>query len=359
MEDLGLKQNLNTSFWKNKKVLVTGHSGFKGSWLTLWLSKLEAKVVGVSLEPESNPNLFDIFEINNLCESKFCDIRNYQKFSSIVNKFKPSVIFHLAAQPIVSRSYVEPLNTFETNVIGTANICNIIKKSDFVECAVFITSDKVYKQSGDSFFKENDPLGGYDPYSASKAASEIICESYYQSFFKSKEISFATARAGNIIGGGDWSINRLVPDIIRAWHSGKSLEIRNPEFIRPWQHVIEATYSYLTLAQKIYHNKQLSGSYNFGPKEGITVKELIEFSNYSLEGLNYEISTKKQGFHEASLLTLNCEKSKNLLGIENKFSLSDTVRKTINWYKNYYENWDMKSTSIKEISAYMKLQNEI
>ena len=260
-------KNPNPSFWQNKRVLVTGQSGFKGSWMVIWLQQMGAKVCGVSLPPQTAPNLFTLASIEALCEeSHFCDIRDAKHLENTMAAFQPDIVFHLAAQALVRASYADPLDTFATNVMGTAHLLEAIRLISDVKVALMITTDKVYKNREWIWpYREEDPLGGHDPYSAGKAASEMVIESYYQSFLKHQDKAIASVRAGNVIGGGDWSADRLIPDAIRAWQNKQVLNIRNPEAIRPWQHVLEPLSGYLLLAEKLWQNPEKTGAYNFGP----------------------------------------------------------------------------------------------
>ena len=277
-------------FFKNKKVLITGHTGFKGSWLSKILLNWGADISGIALKPDTDPNLFNILEIKKNINNYFCDIRNFKSLEKIVEKEKPEIVFHLAAQPLVRSSYDDPLYTFETNILGVVNILQIIKKINRIKAAVIITTDKVYENKKNKLsYKEDDRLGGYDPYSSSKAASELVINSYIRSFFNPKDYNkkhktlIASARSGNVIGGGDWQKDRIIPDIVKSIYEKKEkLIIRNPDSIRPWQYVLEDLEGYLLLAKKLYQGKkEFSGAWNFGPdskEKCLTVKELIEKS---------------------------------------------------------------------------------
>ncbi len=258
----------DASFWRGRRVLLTGHSGFKGSWLTLWLHRLGAVVTGVSLPPETAPNIFTDADIGALCDSHFCDIRAAAPLAELVRAARPEVVLHLAAQPLVRASYREPRETFATNVMGTVNVLDALRGLDGVRVAVMVTTDKVYRsQEAPRPYREDDALGGHDPYSASKAASEMAIASYRDAFLSAQGVAVASARAGNVIGGGDWSEDRIIPDAVRAWQAGQTLEVRRPQAIRPWQHVLEPLAGYLTLAQALWQRPALADSYNFGPEE--------------------------------------------------------------------------------------------
>jgi len=325
-------------FWRNKKVLVTGHSGFKGGWLTIWLDKLEAIVSGISLEAQTRPNLFTEANISEICESKFVDITNLEVLKNEIHNIQPEIIIHMAAQSLVRKSYEEPINTFNVNVLGSLNILEAVRECSSVKTVVMVTTDKVYQNNEDGrSYKEDDPLGGHDPYSASKAASEIVIESYRKSFFSKENISISSARAGNVIGGGDWSDDRLIPDAVKSWKANKTLEIRSPHSVRPWQHVLEPLNGYLILAEDTFYNSKLAGAYNFGPSKNdeTTVKDLIEQAQVAYEKGEIEYLESKSPLHEANLLSLNAEKATSNLNFYPRWRLEETIHKTISWYKNF------------------------
>ena len=252
MENLELNGAARASFWCGRRVVVTGHTGFKGSWLTLWLRRLGALVTGVSLPPMTTPSLFAAARIDTLCKSRFLDIRDSSGLADLIRAAQPEVVFHMAAQPLVRASYRDPLTTFETNVMGTVHLLEAVRRLGVTRVAVMVTTDKVYRDAESPVpHSEDDPLGGHDPYSASKAASEMIIESYRQSYLSAQAVAVASARAGNVIGGGDWSQDRLIPDAVRAWQGGKPLTVRRPAAVRPWQHVLGPIFGYLILAQRL------------------------------------------------------------------------------------------------------------
>lgn len=349
-------------FFKNKKILITGHTGFKGAWLSKILLNWESRVAGIALKPATNPNLFDSLEIKNKIDNYFIDIRNFRKVKEIIIKEKPEIVFHLAAQPLVRDSYDDPLYTLETNIMGTANILQAIKETNTVRAAVIITTDKVYenKESGRPF-KENDKLGGYDPYSASKAAAEITIDSYIKSFFnpvdynKKHRTLIASARAGNVIGGGDWGNDRLVPDLIKGVLKNKKVIIRNPDAIRPWQYVLEPLYGYLLLAKKLYEGKkEFSGAWNFGPnsRNFLTVKEFIELALKILNKGDYIIKKDLSNKHEAELLKLNCNKAKKNLGWQQILDINKTLKLTFEWYRSFYNKEDIINITDQQIKLF-------
>jgi len=346
-----------------KKILVTGHTGFKGSWLTLWLTKLGAKVVGYSLEPPTKPSLFEILNLKEKIIHIIGDIRDEEKLKNIFKKYKPEIVFHLAAQPLVRVSYKEPKLTYETNVIGTLNLLEAVREIQSVRVVIVVTSDKCYENKEWFYgYREIDPLGGYDPYSASKACVEILVSSYRNSFFnpesygKTHQTSVATVRAGNVIGGRDWQVDRLIPDCVKALSKGKPIKIRNPNAIRPWQHVLEPLSGYLILAQKMWKEPtKYCEAWNFGPyeKDIATVKEIVE-KVINLWGKGkYEVESDTQ-FHETGLLRLDISKAMIKLGWYPKWNLDIALEKTIKWYKMFYRGKeDMLRYSLQEIKSYI------
>lgn len=346
---------LSTVFWHGKRVLVTGHTGFKGSWLTLWLQRLGAQVYGIALQPETKPNLFELARADRDVESHFCDIRDAERLAVLVRACRPELVLHLAAQPLVSSSYTDPLGTLSSNIMGTAHVLDVLRCLDSVRVAVMVTTDKVYRNLEHFYpYREEDVLGGHDPYSASKAASEIVIASYRDAFLQDQGIAVATARAGNVIGGGDWSENRLIPDALRAWQANEILEIRRPRAIRPWQHVLEPLHGYLRLAEKLWHHPELAGAYNFGPHthEAATVREVVELARqaYGRGELRYNDDTV--GPHEAGWLALETAKARVILGVQSKWGLARTVTRTISWYQAQHAGADARELCLAEIAHY-------
>ncbi|MDY6793320.1 MAG: CDP-glucose 4,6-dehydratase [Thermodesulfobacteriota bacterium] len=332
--------------YKDKKVLITGNTGFKGSWLALWLLNLGARVVGYSLYLPTDPNHHEILNLDFETISE--DVRDLKKLRKAIESFQPDIVFHMAAQSLVRKSYQNPVETFETNVIGTVKVFEACRKSDHVRAVINITSDKCYEnQEWIWGYRENDPMGGYDPYSASKGCAELVTASYRKSYFpleeyqKSHQILVASTRAGNVIGGGDWGDNRLVPDIIRAASQNKKVHIRNPHSTRPWQHVLEPLSGYLLLGQKLLEGeKEFSGAWNFGPSdEGhINVLSVIRELQKHWSKINYMIKADEKSPHEANLLKLDCSKAYTKLKWKPVWDNPTTIAKTAQWYKTYYES---------------------
>ncbi len=357
-------ENLS-KFYKGKKILITGHTGFKGSWLSQILVLWGAEVVGISLKPNTNPNLFNLLDLkNSIKKNYFADIRNFKKIEEIFRKEKPEIVFHLAAQPIVRDSYDNPLYTFQTNVLGTANVLESIRNNKGVRVGVMITTDKVYHNSGSSsHFVENDKLGGSDPYSGSKASAEMVIVSYIKSFFsplkygKQHRTLISSARAGNVIGGGDWAKDRIIPDLVRAAMRDKNdLIVRNLESVRPWQFVLEPLLGYLILAKNLYKGKtNIASAYNFGPSSAnfLTVKELLNES-FAVTGFGSYVVKKDDTKHEDVRLTLNSNLAKDHFGWGAVIPVKETIIQTINWYKNYYSGGDVVEFTNKQINNFFK-----
>ena len=343
-------------FWRGKRVLLTGHTGFKGAWLALWLHRLGAQVTGISLPPVTATNLFDLANIKAITTSHFCDIRDAAPLAALINKAQPDIVFHLAAQALVHTSYREPLTTFATNVQGTANVLDALRSIDTVRAVVAITTDKVYKNLEQPYpYRESDALGGHDPYSASKAASEIVIASYRDSYLANKDIAVASARAGNVIGGGDWSADRLIPDAIRAWSANQPLQIRRPQATRPWQHVLEPLAGYIKLGEQLWQQPNLAGAYNFGPEthEAATVRTVVQLaqSAYSNGQVEWGDGTTT-GPHEAGWLALEVAKARSVLGVNPRWALVETVQRTIHWYRQQQDGADARTLCVADIEAF-------
>ena len=327
--------NASIQFWQHKQVLLTGHTGFKGAWMALLLSRMGAKVTAISLPPSSTPNLFTLANIAQKTNSHFADIRDADAVLSIVKKAQPEIVLHLAAQALVRPGYQDPLGTFATNMMGTANVLNSLRGLNSVKTVVAVTTDKVYKNlERNEPYRETDFLGGHDPYSASKAASEIIISSFRDSYLAEQGVVVASARAGNVIGGGDWSEDRLIPDAVRAWDSNLPLEVRRPNAVRPWQHVLEPLNGYLVLAEKIYADSSLAGAFNFGPQiyEVASVRKVIEMANQVYGYGSVLWGDGKEGPHESGFLSLEISKAQEILNITPRWNLKETIERTMGWY---------------------------
>ena len=353
-----MKQVFYENIFLDKTVLVTGHTGFIGSWLVTWLIHLGAKVVGVGLEPPTNPSLYKLNNLKDFIIDYKKDIRNYSEIEQIIKKHKPEFIFHLAAQSLVLTSYKEPMDTFSTNVMGTANILEALRKHNSKTTFINFTSDKCYEnQETDYSYNENDKLGGHDPYSSSKACSEIITKSFRESFFENEEneISISTIRAGNVIGGGDWADNRLVPDCIRHFEKEQKIIIRNPESIRPWQHVFEPISGILLLAYNMKKNpSKFNESWNIGPIfTNISVKEIVEKIIKKMGHGNWDKSKELKNFHESNILKLDSSKIQNNLDYFQCLTLDETIEYTVEWYKKSSEKQNMFNFSIQQIENYL------
>ncbi len=352
------------NFYKNKKVLITGHTGFKGSWLALWLTELGAEVIGYSLKPTTRPSLFEVLNLKDRLIHIIEDIRDEEKLKSVFKEYKPEIIFHLAAQPLVRLSYKEPKLTYETNVIGTLNLFEAVRETESIRVVINITSDKCYENKEWVYgYRENDPMGGYDPYSSSKGCAELLTAAYRNSYFNPKDygqthqVSLASVRAGNVTGGGDWQIDRLIPDCVKSLSKGDAIKIRNPYAIRPWQHVLEPLSGYLLLAMRMWEDPtKYCEAWNFGPFETdiATVQKVVE-KVISLWGCGkYEVVGDKR-FYEAGLLRLDISKAMMKLGWRPKWNFDIALERTIKWYKSFYEGEiDMLEYSLQEIRDYEK-----
>jgi CDP-glucose 4,6-dehydratase len=351
----GLVMLPDPAFWQGRRVLLTGHSGFKGAWLALWLRRLGAEVRGISLTPSTVPSLFDAASLGSAMDSHFCDIRERETLAALVRQARPEIVLHLAAQALVRPGYRDPVETFATNVMGTAHLLDALRGLDSVRSLVVVTTDKVYRNREWHYpYREDDALGGHDPYSASKAAAEMVVASYRDSFLRAQGIGVASARAGNVIGGGDWSGDRLIPDAMRAWDAGTALQIRRPQAIRPWQHVLEPLAAYLRLAERLWHEPGLAGAYNFGPQthEAATVREVIELAR-SVRGRGEVVwGDGTEGPHEAGWLALEIAKARELLGVRPAWPLAEAVRRSVNWYLGHARGEDCLALCEADLNAY-------
>ena len=351
------------NFYKNKKVFITGHTGFKGSWLCKILTFAGAQITGYALPPSENPNLFELSEISKDINTVFADIRDLHGLKQIVSDVKPEIIIHLAAQSLVRESYNNPANTYETNVMGTVNILEAARECKTVKSFLNITTDKVYKDNeSEQYYKETNELNGQDPYSNSKSCSELITESYKKSFFENTQTAISTARSGNVIGGGDFARDRLIPDAVKALSENQPLILRNPDFVRPYQHVTEALFAYLLIIKKQYENKKYEGSYNIGPDASDYVKiERLANMFYSHFEKTPQIlhDHNKQHPYETNLLALNTEKMKTVFGWNPSISLNKAVAMTAEWTKAYLDKQNFNEIMDRQIKEYCELIKDI
>lgn len=355
--------NMFNNIYKDKVVLVTGHTGFKGSWLTIWLNELGAKVIGYSLDPATSKDNFELSHLSSKIVDIRGDIRDREKLQRVFEEYNPEYIFHLAAQPLVRESYETPIYTYEVNVMGTINVLECMRKSESAKVGIFITTDKCYENKEQVWgYKENDALGGYDPYSSSKAACEILINSWRQSFMNPSDYiqhgkAIASVRAGNVVGGGDWSKDRIIPDCIRAIENNQTIKIRNPQAVRPWQHVLEPLSGYLLLGQKLTEDPiAYSEAWNFGPNtESIqTVWEIAEqiIEHYG-EGKLEDVSGEKH-LHEAKLLNLDVSKAKFKLKWMPRLNIDETIRMTVEWYLSY-KKCNVYELCVEQINQYKEI----
>jgi CDP-glucose 4,6-dehydratase len=346
-----------TNFWNGRRVFVTGHTGFKGSWLCLWLEKLGAEVYAVSLEPETDPCLYARLFPWQDPRHHVTDIRDLKALREHLIEFQPEIVIHMAAQALVRRSYEDPASTYSTNVIGTTNLLDAVRETASVKTVLVVTSDKVYANNGSGRpFVETDPLGGKDPYSNSKACTELVCQSYRESFFQGRDIRLATVRAGNVIGGGDWSRDRLIPDFIRAFESGEPIMLRYPNAVRPWQHVLEPLHGYLRFAQALTEDREseFPHALNFGPDEKsfATVSELAEALGAAHNARDVWKPAPGEHPHEASALTLSSSLAHSAIGWQPRLNLQQTIDWTAAWYKANREGADMRAFSLGQLADY-------
>ena len=346
---------MDLSFYKGKKVLVTGHTGFKGTWLCRILINAGAQVTGYSLNPPTEPNLFSMADVESRMNSVIGDIRDLDHLKKVFEQTQPEIVLHLAAQPIVRDSYKDPVYTYETNVMGTVNICECVRLNPCVKSFMNVTTDKVYKNNEWEWgYRENEPLDGFDPYSNSKSCSELVTHSYINSFFNNMDLAVSTARAGNVIGGGDFANDRIVPDCVRAAIEGKDIIVRNPHSTRPYQHVLEPLAAYLIIAQKQFEDKKYAGFYNVGPDETdcVTTGNLVDtFCAKWGEGIKW-IDRYDGGPHEANFLKLDCSKLKTTFGWKPRWNFDTAIEKSVEWSKVYAAGGDVVACMDKEIQEF-------
>jgi CDP-glucose 4,6-dehydratase len=356
---------MNPEFWRNKRVFLTGHTGFKGSWLSLWLQNLGAELVGYSLSAPTQPNLFTLAQVEQGMRSVEGDVLDLTHLRQVLGEFQPEVIFHLAAQALVRESYADPLKTFATNVMGTAHVLEAVRNVPSVRCVIVVTSDKCYENlEDDNAHRETDRLGGKDPYSGSKACAEIVTAAYQRSFFwpgaSVSNPGIASVRAGNVIGGGDWASDRLIPDAIRAICDKKELGVRNPDAVRPWQHVLEPLSGYLMLAEKMHsHPKEFSGAWNFGPgqSDAVPVSEILNRLQKLWGGAPRWCADEGVHVPEAKYLRLDCQKARNELGWEPYWGLDAALGSTVEWYRLQQGNQNMREVTQRQIESYQSQPN--
>lgn len=354
----GLMKQNELAFFRGKKVFVTGHTGFKGSWLCRILTGAGAIVTGYALPAPTQPNLFELSGLTGKMTSVLGDIRDRERLKAAFNAAQPEIVLHLAAQPIVRDSYKEPAYTYETNVIGTVNILECVRLSDCVRSFLNVTTDKVYQNREWVWgYREDEPLDGFDPYSNSKSCSELVTHSYLQSFFQNADIAISTARAGNVIGGGDFANDRIVPDCVRAAQAGKKISVRNPRSIRPYQHVLEPLFAYLMIAKRQYEEKHLAGCYNVGPDECdcVTTGDLVSLFCQSWgDGIAWENQSETDILHEANFLKLDCSKLKAAFDWKPRWHIEKAVRQTVKWSGVWLDNGDIPAEMDREIAEYME-----
>lgn len=356
---------MNHDFWKDKNVLLTGHTGFKGSWLSLWLQRMGANLTGLALDPPTQPSLFETAQVAKGMTSEIGDIRDRAFVNDVFKRCQPEIVIHMAAQSLVLHSYDFPVETYETNVMGTVHILEACRQSDSVRAAVMVTSDKCYENKEWFWgYRENERMGGHDPYSNSKGCSELVTSAYRQSYFhgSSNKTGIASVRAGNVIGGGDWAADRLIPDFMKSILQGKPVVIRSPKSIRPWQHVLEPLSGYLTLAEKLWHDRTgFDEGWNFGPYES-DAKEVQWIVKCIAElwgkGAEWRLDDKQHP-HEANYLKLDCTKARTLLGWQPRLGLSTTLEWIVQWYQHFRDDSDMREVTLQEIARYEKLEKEL
>ena len=346
---------VNPSFWRGKRVFLTGHTGFKGSWLALWLAEFGAEVTGYSLSAPTSPNLFEQARVKDSVRHIDGDVRDLSSLKNAMTAAAPDVVFHLAAQALVRESYRTPVETYATNVIGTANLLEAVRNTESARAVVIVTSDKCYENRElHRGYSEKDPMGGDDPYSSSKGCAELVTHAYRHSFFRDSKTAIASGRAGNVIGGGDWAMDRLVPDIMRSVLKGEPVLIRNPHAVRPWQHVLEPLSGYLLLAERLYSDSGFSGGWNFGPAEddakpvSWVVEQIVKLWG---PGASW-MADKGPHPHEATLLRLDCRKSAEQLGWNPVWQLEAALRETVNWYRGYAAGKDCRALALQQIEQY-------
>lgn len=354
-----VKRGLQRDFWNGRRVFLTGHTGFKGGWLALWLAHLGAQVRGYALHPATEPNLMQVAHVGSVLDDVRGDLADLPALTSALEGFAPEIVFHLAAQPLVRASYTNPLLTYRTNVMGTANLLEAVRSVPAVRAVVVVTTDKCYENlETKRAFREGDPLGGHDPYSSSKACAELVTAAYRSSFFSGSHCLMATARAGNVIGGGDWSADRLLPDLVRGFQSGKAVQIRRPDSVRPWQHVLEPLYGYLRLAEELYHGRQHAATaWNFGPEaaDAWPVSRVADAAAACWGDGAAWTRTEDAGVHEAGFLMLDASKAQRELGWMPLLTLETALQWLVTWYRAHGAGEDMREVTTRQITSYETL----
>ena len=357
LEKVGLSMAPDREFWRGKRVLLTGHTGFKGSWLSLWLQSLGAELAGFALDPPTQPSLFEVASVEHGMSSTIGDIRDIEAIVRAVRDFQPQIVIHMAAQPLVRLSYVEPVATYATNVMGTVHLLEAVRRAGTARCVVNVTTDKCYEnREWDWGYRESEPMGGYDPYSSSKGCAELVTSAYRRSFMQDAGIALASARAGNVIGGGDWATDRLVPDILRAFERREAVVIRNPGSTRPWQHVLEPLSGYLALAQRLWSaGDEFAEGWNFGPESAdakpvhwMVERMVVEWG----DGASWRLDDSKHP-HEANYLKLDISKARNRLGWHPRWALDAALSKIVLWHRAYLQRRDMREFCLAQIEEYM------
>lgn len=351
---------MNQEFWKGKRVFVTGHTGFKGGWLCLWLKQLGAELTGYALEPATEPSLFSVADVAEGMHSIIGDIRDRKKLTQAMLEAKPEVVIHMAAQALVRYSYQHPVETYEVNVMGSVNLLEAVRNCSSVKSVLVVTSDKCYEnQERESGYLEHEPMGGFDPYSNSKGCAELVVSAYRRSYFENgQSVALATARAGNVIGGGDWSEDRLIPDMVRAFTSGQRVMIRNPDAVRPWQHIFEALHGYLLLLERMFEDsKSFSQAWNFGPedKDSHDVAWIVEHFVSSWGEADWSVEKDAENLHEAGLLRLDCSKARKELNWHPAIELEQAMGWIADWYRCYYDRRDVEAISAQQLDAFQRM----
>lgn len=355
---------IETQFWRGRRVLLTGHTGFKGSWLSLWLRKLGAQVVGYALPPPTDPSLFQIARVGEGMVSIIADVRDLDQLVAAIDEYRPEVVFHLAAQALVRSSYHQPVGTYATNIMGTVHLLEAVRLAGCVRAVLNITSDKCY-ENRERFegYREHEPMGGFDPYSSSKGCAELVTAAYRQSYLEKAEVAVATARAGNVIGGGDWAVDRLIPDVLRAIDAGKILFVRRPDAVRPWQHVLEPLAGYLVLAKRLFEDGQtVAEAWNFGPADddARSVRWIVEQLVGAMPGVVWKTDESSQP-REANLLKLDSSKARARLAWSPRWRVETALKKTLEWHVAWREGRDMQAVTLSQIADYQqstKLKNQ-